>query len=189
LEEKKIRHVGGIKEIDIDLRIISATNRNLNKLVAEGRFREDLFYRLNGIPLKIPPLRERKEDIVYLANHFLKKINEDCGQKFMLSENVVNFLMKQEWLGNVRQLKNALIYATSMAPKNLITEQDFPDYLHFPNRDSSRAKKLKDVIREAESRAIKEALSAYGISTEAKKKVANALGIGLSSLYKKIKKI
>jgi len=185
---KKIRHLGGIKEINIDLRTISATNRNLEKLLAEGRFREDLFYRLHEIPLEIPPLRERKEDIIYLADHFLKRINGSSKHHFVLSEKVVNILMKYEWMGNVRQLQNALKYATSMASEDLITESDLPDYFSSHDKDLSRANKLKDVVKEAESKAIKEALNMYGSSTEAKKEVANAFGIGLSTLYKKLKK-
>ncbi len=109
LEERKIRPLGSTKEIEVDVRIISATNRNLEEEIEKGNFREDLYYRLSTIIIKIPPLRERKEDIPLLAEHFLKEFQEKYGKKFeKISQDFLDFLMKYEFKGNIRELRNLL---------------------------------------------------------------------------------
>ncbi len=109
LEERKIRPLGSTKEVEVDVRIISATNRNLEEEIEKGNFREDLYYRLSTIIIKIPPLRERKEDIPLLAEHFLKEFQEKYGKKFeKISPDFLDFLMKYEFKGNIRELRNLL---------------------------------------------------------------------------------
>ena len=109
LEERKIRPLGSTKEIEVDVRIISATNRNLEEEIEKGNFREDLYYRLSTIIIKIPPLRERKEDIPLLAEHFLKEFQEKYGKRFeKISQDFLDFLMKYEFKGNIRELRNLL---------------------------------------------------------------------------------
>ncbi len=105
LQEKKFRRVGGTEEISVDARVIAATNKNLLKLVAENKFREDLYYRVSVIPLEIAPLRERKEDIPLLAEHFLKKFNEQMQRSILrISEDAMRCLEQHDWPGNVREL-------------------------------------------------------------------------------------
>ena len=108
IQEREILRLGGLKPMSIDVRIIAATNVNLKKTIAEGRFREDLYYRLNIIPIEIPPLRNRKEDIIYLAISFIDQFNTKYSQKKMLSKDAVQALISYDWPGNIRELKNII---------------------------------------------------------------------------------
>jgi len=109
LQEGTIRRVGGTKEISVDVRIVAATHRNLEEMIQKGEFREDLYYRLNVIPLRIPPLRERSEDIPLIAQHLIRKISEKLGKpEIHLTKETIDLLMGQTWPGNVRQLENIL---------------------------------------------------------------------------------
>jgi two-component system, NtrC family, response regulator PilR len=119
LQERTIRPVGGTNEIPIDVRVISATNRDLDKLVSENAFREDLYYRLSVIPVKVPPLRERPEDIPLLANHFLKKYSPAAGKSILrIDAHSLEVLAGYEWPGNVRQLENAIERAVALETGN-----------------------------------------------------------------------
>src|SRR4029450_12259300 len=107
LQEKKFRRVGGTEEIPLDVRVIAATNKDLQKLIAENKFREDLYYRVSVIPVEIPPLRERKEDIGCLAEHFLLKFNLQMQRSIIrVSERAMQCLEQYDWPGNVRELEN-----------------------------------------------------------------------------------
>ncbi|HPO03406.1 MAG TPA: sigma 54-interacting transcriptional regulator, partial [Treponemataceae bacterium] len=109
LQEREFERVGGCRTIRVNVRIIAATNRNLEKLIAEGRFREDLFYRINVFPLVIPPLRERKTDILLLANHFIERFSKEHGKKIRsISAPATHLLMSYDWPGNVRELENCI---------------------------------------------------------------------------------
>jgi two-component system response regulator PilR (NtrC family) len=109
LQERKVRPVGGTEEIEIDVRVIAATNKDLDKLVSENAFREDLYYRLNVIPVIVPPLRERREDIPLLANHFLKKYSPAAGKNIhRIGSRSLDRLQHYDWPGNVRQLENTI---------------------------------------------------------------------------------
>jgi len=127
LQEKEIRPVGGSRTYPINVRIISATNRNLNELITKGLFREDLYYRIAVIPLTIPPLRERQEDILYLAEHFIKK---HCKRNNMarkrLDPETRQLLLSHPWPGNIRELENSIEYAVAMCRSSLIKQSDFP---------------------------------------------------------------
>jgi two-component system response regulator PilR (NtrC family) len=115
LQERSVRPVGGTSEIPIDVRVIAATNRDLDKLVAENTFREDLYYRLNVIPVSVPPLRERREDIPLLVNHFLKKYAPAAGKSIVrVGRSSLDALSAYEWPGNVRQLENTIERAVAL---------------------------------------------------------------------------
>jgi two-component system response regulator PilR (NtrC family) len=115
LQERVLRPVGGTNEISIDVRVIAATNRELEKMVEDGSFREDLYYRLSVIPVHVPPLRDRREDIPLLANHFLKKYAPAAGKSiFKISESSLRSLSSYEWPGNVRQLENTIERAVAL---------------------------------------------------------------------------
>jgi len=109
IEQKTFRRIGGVKDVHVDVRIIAATNKDLRKLMAEGKFREDLFYRINIVALRIPALRERRDDILPLANHFVDKYNRDFHKMVRkMSKEVEHFFMVYDWPGNVRELKNVI---------------------------------------------------------------------------------
>jgi len=128
LQEKQFKRVGGTKDISLDVRIIAATNRDLPKMVQEKTFREDLFYRLNVIPIQLPPLRNRKEDIPLLANHFLQKYNREIGRHFThISEEAMTQLMMYNWPGNVRELENTIERAVALETEPIIHFASLPD--------------------------------------------------------------
>ena len=138
LQDKEFKRVGGTKDIKVDIRIITATNRDLSKAVAEGKFREDLYYRLNVIPITLPPLRERADDIPLLSYHFLNKFNK------ALNKNVKGFLPAAmellsgyEWRGNVRELENVIERAVALSNSEIITPEYLPDILRNSSRGSS----------------------------------------------------
>ncbi len=126
LQERKFERVGGIKTISSDVRIVAATNRNLEKAIAEGKFREDLYYRLNVVPVFLPPLRERKEDIPLLLTHFLAKYNDENKTSFKMAPEVVARLVNYHWPGNVRELENTIERMTVMAKGTVILLEDVP---------------------------------------------------------------
>jgi len=116
LQERRFRRVGGLEEMQADIRIIAATNQDLTRLIAEGRFREDLFYRINVIPITLPPLRERREDISLIAEHFLQKYNEQMGKDIVgISHQAMDLLQLHEWPGNIRELENVIERAIILA--------------------------------------------------------------------------
>ncbi len=126
LQERELRRVGGTKDIKVDIRIIAATNRNLEDLIAEGKFREDLYYRLDVIPIHLPPLRERPEDIPLLADYFLQKYNETLGKQIEgIAPDMIRLLSRHEWKGNVRELENVLERAVALTSNRVLDIDDF----------------------------------------------------------------
>ena len=126
LQENEVDRIGGQHPIPVDIRVIATTNRNLEECIAKGEFREDLFYRLNVISVKLPPLRERAEDVELLAEYFLREISEGYGKPpHSISESAVSWLKKQEWRGNIRELKNTIQRAVLMSSHSVLTSQDF----------------------------------------------------------------
>jgi DNA-binding NtrC family response regulator len=174
--------------IHSDFRLIAATNQNLEEMMAERRFRKDLFYRLNVIPLHIPPLRERQEDILALVRHLL---NQAATEAFLpeitLDRDAEEVFQTYQWPGNIRELSNVLERVLSSLEGNTIRVSDLPFYLY---RSRKIASKLPSVsIREAQSRAEKEAiLHTLRLTRYNKSKAAAMLGIHRTHLYKKIKK-
>jgi two-component system response regulator PilR (NtrC family) len=115
LQERKFRRVGGLEEMQADIRVIAATNQDLSKLVAENRFREDLFYRINVIPIHLPPLRERQEDIQLLAEHFLAKFSEQMDKRLTsISHEALQLMLRYDWPGNIRELENTIERAVAL---------------------------------------------------------------------------
>jgi DNA-binding NtrC family response regulator len=141
LQEGEIDPVGARKPVRVDIRLISATNRNLTQLVEEGRFREDLFYRLNVFPIHIPPLRERVEDIPELVNHFVARFSAEEGKKVAgVERSAMELLQRFPWPGNVRQLENAIFRAVVLTDHALLTVDDFPQLAHFAQSIASEAR-------------------------------------------------
>ncbi len=124
LEEQKFRHVGGQNEISVDIRFISATNKNLKKLIEEGRFREDLYFRLNTFEIEVPPLRERKEDIIPLAMHFLNSFAQKENRVVELTDDAKEMLLDYSWPGNVRELRNIITRACTLCNDHVIRAED-----------------------------------------------------------------
>lgn len=127
LEEKEFNRVGGSKTIKVDVRLITATNRELNQLLRKGEFREDLYYRINVVPIVIPPLRERKEDIPLLLDHFIKKFNEENNKKVKgLSKETLERIMNYDWPGNVRELENLIERVVALTSNEIIQPSELP---------------------------------------------------------------
>ncbi len=138
LQEKRIRRVGGTEEVDVDVRLITATNRSLETLIAEKKFREDLFYRLNVIPIRTPPLRERREDIPVLVEHFLNRFSGEMGKSVRaISPSALAQLERYSWPGNVRELENVIERAVALETTPSVLEERLPEALLAPTRPSS----------------------------------------------------
>ena len=185
LQEHSIRPVGGIKEVPVDVRVIAACNANLPDYVAEGKFRKDLYYRLNTFPLHIPPLRERPGDIPALANSILKDFSHKLRRSFTLTEDAIACLQAHSWPGNVRELRNVLEFSAYLTPSGVITSRSFPEDLRRVAATQS-TQTLAQRTRAFEKRTIQALLERNGSSLEGKKKTAAQLGISLASLYNKL---
>lgn len=183
LQEKEVQKIGAVEKIPVNIRIIAATNQNLEDKVRDGLFREDLFFRLNVIPLQIPPLRERKEDIPLLAEHFLQKYSRLLNKNVKFIEyKAQQVLNNYEWPGNVRELENVIEYAVNITNNSYISLKDLPEKIKNYEEDNTNRYCLKRIEKEVISKALKE----YGNTTEGKRKAAIALGIGIATLYRKI---
>src|SRR5262249_23993747 len=138
-QDKRIRPVGGTEETAVDVRIIAATNQNLLKAVGEAKFREDLFYRVNVIPIQIPPLRDRKEDILPLVDHFLRKYSKEMGKNVTrVSTEAMKLLENYDWPGNVRELENAIERAIALEVSDVITSESLPEKIsHLPQHSEA----------------------------------------------------
>ena len=143
LEEKEFNRVGGSKTIKVDVRLITATNRDLNQLLKKGVFREDLYYRINVVPIIIPPLRERKEDIPILLDHFVKKYNEESNKRVKgVSKEALELMMNYEWPGNVRELENSIERVIALTSNEYIQ----PDELPIPLTNISKTNGLRESV-------------------------------------------
>ena len=184
LETRLIERVGGNDIIPINVRLITATNRNLEEMIANGTFREDLYYRINVIPLNIPPLRDREEDILVLAKRFITKYNELLGKKIIgLSKEVENLFEIYSWPGNVRELENCIEYAVNFESGSKITINNIPEKILGKNAAAGQGIRL--TLKEIEDRYIKSVMAQF---PEDKAQAAEILGIDVSTLYRKIKK-
>jgi transcriptional regulator with PAS, ATPase and Fis domain len=188
LQEREIERIGGTRPVKIDVRIISATNRDLQELIQQGKFREDLYFRLNVINIHIPPLRERKEDIMPLTQVYLRNFNRKfCKNIKGLTDGAKQMLLSYHWPGNVRELMNILERTVLMADGEWITEELLLPYFDRLQRDMQGGAGVIS-LEEMERRLIKKALEEYGTGVEGKKKAAEVLKISLATLYNKIKK-
>ena len=188
LEEKEFERVGGTRLVRADFRLIAASNQDLEKMMEEGRFRKDLFYRLNVIPLHIPPLRERKEDILPMARAMLEQISSDASlTEIALDLQAERAMLKYDWPGNGRELSNVLERILSSLSGDTIHLCDLPFYLYRSRKQlpGSGRKSLKTIQASAEREAIRYALESTNYN---KAKAAGLLGIHRTALYKKMKK-
>ena len=191
LEEKQITRIGSNNPIAVDIRIIAATHKNLREMIREKSFREDLFYRLNVIPLDIPPLRERKGDIEPLAVHFGKKYSSRFDKAFTrIDPEVIAAFLDHEWPGNIRELENCIEFMVNMMDTDGVLGANLlPKSLTQPRDGASPAGARLLSLRELEAEAIRQALQLYGATTQGKKMAARKLGIGLATLYRRIESL
>ena len=152
LEEKTLRRIGGEKDIHIDTRLISATNKDLEAMILDGKFREDLFYRINTMTIQVPPLRERGHDLTLLSEHFLSEYCRQYKKKVAFSDNSLSILYNHDWPGNVRELKGAISYAVNITDTASITPRDLPPYLTLSKARDSLSRNLPSQIPEGASR-------------------------------------
>lgn len=180
IENREIEPLGAEKSIPIDIRIVAASNKNLEKMVAEGRFREDLYHRLNVIMLEIPPLRDRGVDILALSDHFIQHYNKKVHKSVEgLSDEVQSLFTAYRWAGNVRELQNVIEYAMNMEETGVIQLVNLPD--RMKNQDSNY-----NVLEAMEKEMIIKTLKKHGWSDDAKERAALELGISRSTIYRKI---
>ncbi|GAB1476309.1 sigma 54-interacting transcriptional regulator [Bacillota bacterium] len=191
LQNRQIERVGGLNPIDIDVRIIAATNRNLEHMITAKEFRGDLYFRLNVIPLHIPPLKERKEDIEHLLRYALNKFNMLLHKNIKdFQSDALNALLKYEWPGNVRELENVVEYAVNMETGDEISFQNLPERIvrKYSGGNNSHLS-FKDKMDNYQGKLIKECLEITGMSTEGKIRCAKILGMSESTLYRRIKEL
>lgn len=198
IEAREILPIAASSPIQVDIRIISATNQNLAQFIAEGKFREDLFYRLNVIPITLPPLRERQEDIELLVHYFLHLHTRRLGSVYPgIAPDVVEILRKHRWPGNLRELSNLMEYLVNVVPSGEVIDSTLlpPNLLNNGTTEQSDVTEASEAhlslddaggtaLEEMEKQMIREALSRHN----SKKEVADELGIGIATLYRKIKK-
>ncbi|WP_338978630.1 sigma 54-interacting transcriptional regulator [Fusobacterium polymorphum] len=185
LQEKTFTKMESLKEIPVDFRLISTTNKNLLELVNQGKFRKDLYYRISVIPLNLLPLKNRKGDILALANKFLKDLSIKYRREVLFSEDVIKILLSYDWSGNIRELRNIVEFLFNISDSSVITIEDLPDYLYL-NKKNESYKNLNDYLKECEKKYIKKILSNFENNLEGKKKTAKLLGISLATLYNKL---
>jgi len=189
LQEKEFERVGGTRTLKVDVRLISATRKRLEDEVLAGRMREDLFYRLKVITIRLPPLRERKEDILPLAEHFLEKYRRPLRKEVKgLSPEAGRYLLALPWPGNVRELEAAIQRAVTLTKRDVLTLEDFaPDDLPVaPLGGEASPLHLNDAVREAERRYLQEVLQSVGGQ---RMRAAQILGISRKTLWKKLKRL
>lgn len=185
IQEGRFRPVGGVHEVETDVRVISASNADLQGYMEDGRFRRDLFYRLSTFQIRIPPLRERREDIPVLAQTILSDLAVKLKRRAEISPEALVCLMEHSWPGNVRELRNVLEASVYLSPDGLITPDSLPEHILRP-LEPERRLPLSQRVREFERAEIKKLLQQYGDTLSGKKKAAEELGISLATLYNKL---
>ncbi len=190
LQDRSFERVGGTRTIRVDVRVLSATNKDLNEEVRAGRFREDLFYRLQVVPLFVPPLRQRREDIPVLVQHFMAKHARKGGRNLSITPEAVSILEAHDWAGNIRELEHLIERLYVLTPGNVIDLPDLPNGLtrNLPHEGlafSSKTVPLNEALEQLERQLI---LKAYEEAQGIKTKTAELLGIKTSALYYKLEK-
>ncbi|HET7436982.1 MAG TPA: sigma-54 dependent transcriptional regulator [Thermoanaerobaculia bacterium] len=194
IQEKEFMRLGSVDVVKVDVRIIAATNANLQTLMAEGKFREDLFYRLNVINVQLPPLRRRREDIPLLVSHFLDKYAEENKRRVReVTADAMRIIMDHPWPGNVRELENAIERAVVLCTGDRITAELLPDYLRYPTRTDQPAMivpadgiNLKDAVSNYERTMILQSLE---LANGVQKKAAELLQVKPSTLNEMMKRL
>jgi len=188
LETYEFIPLGDVQKKKVDIRLISATNKNLEKLIEEGKFREDLYYRLSVIEIKIPPLRERKEDIPVLVYYFLEQASKQHNKKIKgITNEALSYLLNYDWPGNIRELRNVIERAVILARDEYILPHDLPEKIikSSPSPEIGVGKSLKEAIEEYEKTII---LNTLKFCNYDKERAAKILDIDLATLYRKLKK-
>jgi len=192
LEEQKFERVGGSKTIEVDARVIAATNKGLEEEIRKGNFREDLYFRINVIPLNVPPLRERKKDIPILANEFLKRYSGEFNiEEKKIAPEAMDILIRCKWPGNVRELKNIIERLLIMTKDKIIRPEDIPSTLKIESSLNDHAnffslESLKEAKDKFERQYLAQKLYQFGDNIS---KTAEAIGIERSHLHRKIKSL
>ena len=188
LAEKRLRRVGGQKTIAVDVRIVTATNRDILQMVHQGQFRQDLFYRLNGFDITLPPLRQRRQDIPLLAERFLDEFAQTTGEsRKQLPRDVLAALMQYDWPGNVRQLRNEIQRLHALSD-SVVRYRDLSPEIQgtSPGFDRQRIHNLPQLLREVEKKEIEKALT---YTDDNKTRAAQLLGISRFTLLRKLDKL
>jgi two-component system response regulator HydG len=182
LQDHRFERVGGEETLEVDVRVIAATNKNLMEEMRKGTFREDLYYRLNVIPILVPPLRERKDDIPLLTSHFLQKFSREKGKEVTsIASEVTELFLAHSWPGNVRELENVIEHASIIAKKEEILPKDLPQYLLQKPLPNQQLFSLKDHERDLILKALEE-------TNWNKHQASKRLKINRSTLYGKMKR-
>lgn len=186
IQEKEIMRVGGTKPKKVDVRLIAATNRDLKEMVKNGQFREDLYYRLNVVPISVPPLRERQDDILPLVHYFLESYNKKYHVTKILDSDLQNFLYHYEWPGNVRELSNLIERMILTIPNELIKVSDLPVEYKRVNEFEHLTEELslKETVEMAEIAVLKRALSKYKTTYEMAEKLKTSQATVVRKLQK-----
>jgi two-component system response regulator AtoC len=184
IEEQEVRRIGSNEVIDIDVRIIAASNRNLSELVEQGKFREDLYYRLRVIEIELPPLRARAEDIPLLVEHFLKNFGRERGRTFTVCSKALSALLSYTWPGNVRELENALEAAVALNRSGVITAEDLPEKVRGDSRQGDRLEDLYADLPSLDDLTRRYLAHVLRITGDNKAKAAGIMGISRKTLYR-----
>ncbi len=189
LQERVFSRVGSNDTIELDIRVVAATNRNLEEMIRKNEFRRDLFYRLNVIPMNVPPLREREDDLKLLIDSFLEKYNDLFGRNIKsIDKEAYKSLKKYRWPGNVRELENTIQYLVTLADSSKVIKKfTLPDSILYEVEETAQKIDKYNIkpLKQVEDEHIRKVLELYGDSTEGKKKAAKVLGIGIATLYRK----
>ncbi len=188
LQEQQVERIGGKKPIPIDIRVICATNKNLAEMVAEGTFREDLYYRLNIIPIVLPPLRERKKDIPALVSYYLEYYHQKLGKTMLdFSQQAMQAMIQYDWPGNVRELKNIVEYLVNIVDGDFVDITDLPEHIMLSTADGKQMRTLDEMMADYEKRVLSRMIP-KNASLEEKNQIADLLQISQATLYRKLKK-
>ncbi|MDR3331830.1 MAG: sigma 54-interacting transcriptional regulator [Synergistaceae bacterium] len=189
LQERTIMRIGGTKQVSVNVKIIAASNKDLEREMFEGRFRQDLFYRLNIVPIHIPALRERPEDVPSLTMFFLNRFNEQHNKNKAIDSEAIKRFQEQRWHGNIRELQNVVERLVVLTDKDLITEADLPPEFFEGNMENditvNRIMPLKEALIRVEQQLMRMAAEKYGTTT----KIAEALGVDQSTISRKLRKV
>ncbi len=186
IQDKTFNRIGGTKPIKINFRLVTATNRDLKDLIKQKKFREDLFYRLNVVSINIPPLRERKEDIINLILYFMGNFNEKYNLNKSLSDSVINNLINYDWIGNIRELENVIERTLLISEEDIITEEFLPDNIKELHKEMNAQQRntLQEDLDNYEKNIVLKAFEKYKTTVG----VGKALGISQATAVRKIKK-
>jgi two-component system response regulator HydG len=186
IQEGEIRRLGESRNLRVDVRIIAATNQDLQQSIKDKQFRQDLYYRLNVARFVLPPLRERREDIPLLVEHFLDKSNKKMGRRVTLGPSVLEYLMDYPFTGNIRELENMIEQGVALAEGNLMRHEDIVPLDAEPSAVERKARSMQEVVDEAEAQAIQSALREVDGNKE---KAAEMLGLSPTTLWRKMKRL